>query len=390
MRLPRKLLFGMMGIGVVSMLGSVGTLAAFTASSDNPSNDFSAGTLQLTDTTGFTSAATSFGSAAANRSGTDPRNLSECSTIAIAQTCSTLIKSVNVSTDGIQPGQYLQATVALTNGGTLPATIAMQVQNAKTNNGNNSLYGSGAAGYSPCPSDIAGVSSPGSSGAQLTAGATKAGYQGAPVPITGCLDIGKALRITIQDGGGGGTGPQCLFGNDTGGTLGATSTNGNDHLQAPLTSGFSVGGTGLSTYVATGSKVGVGSGACDDLSGSAVLGSISTPVLPGANPKDQFGIQTATAGNSSFTALSGITSLIFVPGGGTTTSLINSPTYGGNLRSLPQWAAGESHTFTVTLALPNTGTTQLTDHNHDKYYVGNDNPYQGGAVSFDLYWFAIQ
>ena len=46
--------------------------------------------------------------------------------------------------------------------------------------------------------------------------------------------------------------------------------------------------------------------------------------------------------------------------------------------------------FTVTLALPDTGMTRVTDHNNNIYNVGNDNPYQGGAVSFDLYWFAAQ
>jgi hypothetical protein len=202
--------------------------------------------------------------------------------------------------------------------------------------------------------------------------------------------VGKALRITIQDGGGGSTGSQCVFGNDTGGTVGAVATNGNDRLQAPSTSGFSVGAAGLNTYVATGSPLGTGSGACDDLSQSNVLGTASSPVLPGANPKDAFGVQTAAAGNTSLAALSGTNSMIFVPGGGATRSLVNLPALGGNLTNVPQWAVGEAHSFTVTIAFPNTGWTLLTDRNNDRYYVGNDNVYQGGAVSFDLYWFAIQ
>ena len=51
MKLPRKLLLGMFGVGMVSMVGSAGTLAAFTATSDNPANDFTSGSLNLTDTT---------------------------------------------------------------------------------------------------------------------------------------------------------------------------------------------------------------------------------------------------------------------------------------------------------------------------------------------------
>jgi hypothetical protein len=92
----------------------------------------------------------------------------------------------------------------------------------------------------------------------------------------------------------------------------------------------------------------------------------------------------------SFAALSGTSTLIFVPGAGTTKSLTNSAALGGNLTLVPQWAANESHTFTVTLAFPDTGNTLLVDHNNDRYQVSNDNPYQGGAMSFDMYWFAAQ
>ena len=392
LKVERRILTSMLGLGITGLLGSAGTFALFTASSSNPNNVFTAGTLLLTDTTSFTPATTSLGggSSAPNQTGTDPRVQAECSTATVAAECSTLIKSVKVAGAGIEPGQYLQGTVSITNAGTLPATVSMQVQNVQTNNGNNSLYGSGATGVSPCASDIAGVVAPGATGPQLTTGLTAPGYQGTPAPIAGCLDLGRALRITIQDTGAGGTGPQCLFGNDTGGALGASGTNGNNHLQAPVPGGLSTGGAGLSTFVATGAKVGSGSGACDDLSQAGASGRPNAPVLPGSNPKDVFGIQGSSTANSSFAALSGTSTLIFVPGGGTTTSLTSSPTFGGNLRSLPQWAAGETHNVTVTIALPDTGVSQITDHNHDKYSVSNDNPYQGGAASFDLYWFATQ
>src|SRR5690242_11372256 len=97
-KLPRRLLGSMLGLGITGLVGSAGTFAVFTASSSNPGNQFTAGTLLLTDTTGFTSAATTLGGGAPNRGGTDPRSLAECSTAAIASpTCSTLIKSVNVA-----------------------------------------------------------------------------------------------------------------------------------------------------------------------------------------------------------------------------------------------------------------------------------------------------
>ena len=387
LRLQRRLLTSMLGLGITGMLGSAGTFALFTASSTN-SGTFTAGSLMMTDTTSFTSAVTTLNNGP-NRSGTDPRSGTDCATAAQAQQCATLIKSVNVAGAGMEPGQYLQGQITIKNAGTLPATMALQIQNVKTNNGNNSLYASGATGFQSCAGDVAGVASPGSSGAQLTAGATVAGFGGGTVPITGCLDVGTALRITIQDAGSGGTGPQCLFGNDTGGTLGASATNGNNHLQAPISGGLSTGGAGLSTYVATGTKLGTGSGACDDFSQAGVLGTPASPVTPGSNPKDTFGVQSAAAAGS-FAALSGTSTLIFVPGAGSTTSLTNSASLGGNLTALPQWAANESHTFTVTLAFPDTGSTLLVDHNNDAYRVSNDNPYQGGAASFDLYWFAAQ
>lgn len=390
LRLQRRLLTSMLGLGITGMLGSAGTFALFTASSSNPNNVFTAGTLLLTDTTSFTSATTTLGggSTAPNQTGTDPRSgLADCSSV-VAQQCKTLIKSVNVAARGIEPGQYLRGQITISNVGTLPATVAMQVQNVKTNNGNNSLYASGASGVQPCPGDIAGVAAPVAGGPQLTSGATTPGF-GGNVPITGCLDLGAALRVTVQDAGVTGTGPQCVFGNDTGGGLGVAGTNANNHLQAPVSGGLSTGGAGLTTYVATGTKLGAGSGACDDFSQASALGTAGAPVLPGANPKDTFGAQSPVVAGT-FAALSGTSTLVFIPGGGTSTSLTNSAALGGNLLAVPQWAAAESHQFTVTIALPDTGTTLITDHNNDKYRVGNDNPYQGGAVSFDLFWFAAQ
>ena len=54
----------------------------------------------------------------------------------IASACRGIIKSVNVAAKGVEPGQYLKASVTITNAGTLPATIAMQVQHLETTDGN--------------------------------------------------------------------------------------------------------------------------------------------------------------------------------------------------------------------------------------------------------------
>jgi hypothetical protein len=365
----RKLLTVVLGIGIAGLLGSLGSYAfsAYTFTFDNTTT-MSTATLTLTDTTGFTSAATSI--SGANRDGTDPRTLAECSTLLVAQTCSSLLRSVNVASKGMEPGQYLRGTISITNGGgpaSVPATLILHVQNVLTNNGNNSLYTTGATGTSACPADIAGVASPGTTGAQLTSGILAQNGSGTPVAgqtLTGCQDLGNALRITIHDD----TVPQCLFGNAAG-------------TQAPTNSGAV--GTGFTAFYAV-------TGSCDDLSQAGLLGSASSPVSPGANPKDLFGAQNSTAGNTSFAGLSNTNNLLFIPGSGTTKSKVVDAALGGDLTGITQWASNEAHTFTVTVSFPDTGTTQVTDRNNDRHRVSNDNRFQGGAVSFDLYWFAIQ
>jgi hypothetical protein len=365
-----------MGVGVLGLVGSVGTLASFTTSTSNPANDFSVGTLLLTDTTNFSTVSGTLNAGgsgnAPNQTGTDPRAGTDCGTAVVSSVCRSLIKSVNVASSGIEAGQYLRTTATITNAGTLPATVAFQVQNVQTSTG---------GGSTPCPADIAGTGSPGVTGAQLTTGANTSSNFGGPQPLTGCLDLGKALRITIQDTGGAGL--QCVFGNDING-----GGNGSNLLQAPVSGAFGAGGS-YTVFTASGPKLGTGSGSCDDLSQAGLLGR-PTPVLPGANPKNTFGVQGSPTSNTSFAGLSGATTLVFIPGGGSTQSVINSAALGGNLNGIPQWAAGETHNFIVTVALPDTGTTLVTDHNSDTLKVGNDNPYEGGSVSFDLYWFAVQ
>jgi len=371
----RKLCLASIGLGIVGVLGSVGTFAvSFTGRFADVS--MNSGSILLTDTT----AQPTF-LLGPNKSGTDARGTrAECTVPAITPTggnCTTLLRSVNVAAPGMEPGQYLRGTITISNAGTLPATVAMQVQNVKTNNGNGTA--GSAAGVTPCPSDINGVAAPGVSGPQLTTGAQTSTNFNGPVPLTGCLDIGNALRITIQDQGAGSTGPQCLFGNDGG-------------VQAPVSGVLNTGGGVVSAFVASGRSAGSGAGNCDDIGQINMVGTAAQPVLPGANPKDKFGVQGSSTSNTSFAGLSGTGTLVYVPGSGGTLSVLNATNLpqGGDITGVPQWGPGESHSFVVTIALPNTGTTQITDHNHDVYNVGNDNPYQGGAVSFDLYWLAAQ
>src|SRR5690242_10509947 len=130
LRLQRRLLTSMLGLGITGMLGSAGTFALFTASSTNPGNTFTAGSLTLTDTTRFTSATTTLNNGS-NRNGADPRNGTDCTNAGIAQQCATLIKSINVAGASMEPEQYLQGKITITNAGTLPATMALQIQNVK-------------------------------------------------------------------------------------------------------------------------------------------------------------------------------------------------------------------------------------------------------------------
>jgi len=383
-----------MGIGVMSMLGSAGTFATFTATTTNPNNTFAAGTLKLQDTTGFTG----FGSTNTNFVAADPRtggSANDCSAAGgtVGSACTTLLRSYNVATAGMEPGQFLRGTITVTNSGTLPATMAMLIENVQARNGDGSLISlpnlttdTGAASLAnnaKCASDLGNGSSPGAPGntGQQTGNASLT--SGVNVFNT-CNELGQALRITVEDT----TQSQCIYGR-AGGSTQAPS-------YAPAVSATS--------YLAV-------SGTCDNLTSASLIGSNtgSSPVAAGTNNLlDFFGWATnahsATAAINSgiandtpgagkgFVSLqsNGTDHYIFIPGTSSTKSLVNSTTFGGNLTNIAQWSPAEAHTFTVTLAFPETGVIAITDANNDKYNVGADDRFQGGGVTFDLVFTATQ
>ena len=99
----RKLTLSLVGIGGLAMLASAGTYATFTATTTNPNNTFSAGTLKLTDTTSAVGFSTANGSAP-NATGGDPRTAAECSNAVVGSACTTTLRSVNVAANGMEPG----------------------------------------------------------------------------------------------------------------------------------------------------------------------------------------------------------------------------------------------------------------------------------------------
>lgn len=358
MTLFRKLCLTFMGIGVISSLMSVGTFATFTATTTNPSNTFAAGTLKLTNvalSTGQISGPniTSTGSGA-QQSGTSCTNV-------VASSCQRLLSAVSVASDGLEPGQYVTGTITVTNSGTLPSTVAMQVQNLKTDKGG----GSNGAAFSACPTD--------NSATSPTSGST--------TTSTLCTDLGKALNITIEDAYGSSGHTQCVFGSPT------TSHASNGTSAAP-----SASNTLSQTYVAVGfGSTGTTSDLCDGITTTANLGTAASP-SSGQIVSDAFGTEgSSTVTDFAFFGNSGTSKYIFVPGDSSTKSLTTgSNNFGGVLTGIPQWAANEVHTFTVTIAFPDSGSSLVTDANSDSYYVSKDDKYQGGGVSFDLVWLASQ
>src|SRR5438132_622753 len=174
----KRVCLTVMGVGVISSLVSVGTFATFTATTTNPGNTFAAGVLTITDVTAGAAQATgpNITSTAANALlGTG----SDC-TAALASACKQLIKTVNVASAGMEPGQYVEGTITLTNpAGNLPGVFAVQVQNVTS-----------TANTTNCPSDIDNAGGPG-------AGA--------------CSKLGLGLNISIEDNNGP-SGTQCIYG----------------------------------------------------------------------------------------------------------------------------------------------------------------------------------
>src|SRR5581483_7593119 len=162
----KKICLTMMGVGVVSSLMSAGTFATFTATATNPGNTFASGTLTLKSVTADSGTA---GRTGPQGTFVDPTTGStQCTGFGTAQSCAYVIQSNQVTAKGLEPGQYVQGQITLTNGpssgAVLPATVAMQIQQVQT---------------VPC-----------TSGGGNT-----------------CTDPGNAFTISISDGAG-----QCVYG----------------------------------------------------------------------------------------------------------------------------------------------------------------------------------
>ncbi|HEU0167050.1 MAG TPA: hypothetical protein VFS62_04675 [Chloroflexota bacterium] len=400
----RRLCISLIGVGLASMLADGGTFAAYTATTTNPNDTFAAGTLKLTDTTGLPT--TPFnGVSAPNGNGTsDPRGSgTDCSGSSIASACKGIIKSVNVAAKGIEPGQYLTAKVTITNAGTLPATIAMQVQHLETANGNG-IGGPAAVAARPtgasCASELSNANTNTINATSAFLVSDRTGTFG------GCTDLGKGLAITIADDGGGSV-PHCVYGGFDSSTSASSPSSGSAPLasstsQAPPTGMFVAAGPDT-----TGSS---SAGTCDDLTAVGNLGTPASPIPISKSPpaNDLFGVQEAdTSSNACQTGTGGLAALngclnsgipqklIFIPGTSTQPkSVTNAAAYGGDLTHIKQWAPGESHTFTVTIALPDAGA-QVVHLNGagagtDDLNVSNDDIFHGGAIVFDLLWLATQ
>ena len=373
LNLFKKICLTVMGVGLVSSVVSVGTFASFTAMTTNPSNTFAAGTLNLTNTT--TNVASLVGpNITLNAGNPAPRN-AECSTATgyVASACSTVFASSQVTGYGLEPLQYYRTKVTLKNNGTLPATIGVQLQNLED-------YAGGATPVTSSPYLGAAYTSYLQSG-HLPSCPGDLANQPAGAPTTGhgaCTALGSALNITVQDDR---TAPsastQCIYGQ--GGASPAAPTGGS---------------------ISTGTLAAVSS-ACDNITAT---GSLASQLGHVQTAGDAFGGTTAggstadasgtTAPNVSFFNLGkyrGASSgypTIWIPGSSTSgTSTGKSLT---TATTIAQWAPGETHDVTITLAFPDTGTTSRTDGNGDVYAVGNEVQFQGGAVAFDLVWVAFQ
>lgn len=260
LNLFKKVCLTVMGVGVVSSLVSVGTFATFTATTTNPGNSVASGTLTMKNliggglgNVGGAANVTSGGATSFNSGATDCQTNGK-----IATTCNTPILTTQVTSEGLEPGQYVQGTVQLTNSGNLPATVTVNAQNLTSTN-------------TTCPSDIA--------------GASVTGGPAAPDALGACQTLGAALNITLQD-----SCPAC-----------ATTTH-------------CIYGTGSATQVtAAGTAV---TGSCDTISVST--GAAGTKLVTSNTavaPADPFGTSAASAG--SFWKLVGpsATSYITLPGG---------------------------------------------------------------------------
>src|SRR5690349_9520129 len=340
LNLFKKVCLTVMGVGVVSSLVSVGTFATFTAATTNTSNSFTSGTLTLTNVTSSVGAAQTLVG-----SGTAPQTLAsqnassgtDCSSGVVANSCATVLSVSNVVASGLEPGEFVQGQLAITNSGSLPATVALQVQNLLTTV---PTCGTGAT----------------------------------------CADPGPALNITINDS----TSGKCLFGDASG-------------VAAPSGSPLQVGAAACTSIITT-AALGTGSSSVTR-PGNSVFGACLTGCNPtAATPAGSLATFSRNAtGGTPASSLIFVPGTHITTKSLTNAA---SPTGPGNLTGINQWAANstssgglaESHTFVVTIAFPDTGYTTKTIGS-DTFLYGSDNGYQGVTgtqVSFDLVFLAFQ
>jgi predicted ribosomally synthesized peptide with SipW-like signal peptide len=338
----RKVCLTVMGVGVISSLVTVGTFATFTATTTNTSNTFATGTIQMTNVAtgvftsnvlvpaGFTAPQTiSSGDAG---SGTD------CGTAVVAKACAKVLNATTVVSSGVEPGEFVQGEVTITNSGNLPATVAMQVQNLTTS---------------------------------VPSCGTTAGLGTADT----CADVGPQLAVTIEDV----TKSYCVFG-DKGGS------------QAPTGSPLLPITTGTCTAINTSAVLGTGSGSASGPPSHEVFGAC----LSGTCASTTAGTLAAYNYNNGTNSVTTTGSLIYIPGSGGK-SLLNTATT-GDLTNIAQWTAAgaggggsaESHTFKITIGFPDTGFAAGQTLGSDNIVWGNSNAYQNASVSFDLVFYAIQ
>ncbi|HLG71574.1 MAG TPA: TasA family protein [Chloroflexota bacterium] len=345
LNLFRKVCLTVMGVGVISSLMSVGTFATFTATATNPNNTFAAGTLKLStssNTSPITTASNSNLSGAANETNTsgDFGSTTACTTVA-ASSCGYVIQTTNVTSDGLQPGQYVKGHITLTNSGSLPAIVTLNIQQMFSSTATNP-NGTGTA-QTDCPNDINGT-----------------------VLATSCAALGGALNITIHDDSTfAGANGACLYGSgehtSTPNVAGSASPDANDVAVA---------------------------GACDDVTSSLASG-IKLAPLGAQTPTDLFGVPGTSGLGTLAVNGAGAGTPIYVSGGDTHTVSVGSGT-----NNVKYWAPGESHTFTIVMAFPDQGSTTATlsggNSGNDTLTVGRDIKYEGGKVGFDLVWLATQ
>ena len=386
----KKVCLTVMGVGIVSSLVSVGTFATFTATTTNPGNTFAAGTLTLVNTINNPSVGTAgpniIDFTGGDLAGSQPAG---CTSGASATACATAFATSKITTttagaagtaasgatvtSGLEPGQYIQAVITLKNSGTLPALMGLQIENAgSTYCGQTLTQGNETFTAISCPTDVSDDTN---------------------ISFSSTYKLGHALNVTIQDEttsvtapnsgntAGSSTGPtteQCIYGSSSGGTgVTAQAPVADGSYYKPFTAGTACDTINSAAKLGTGGSV--ASGGISTAGSSAGVYTAWAFDSNGANALD---LVTLGAGaNNSHT--------IYIPGqwynvAGTAVSAQTAT-------DIREWGPGETHTLTITIAFPNTGTTSYTDTTYgDKYTVGADENFQGGLAGFDIVWLAQQ